>query len=62
MICFLPIQRVFLSSKQAECTKNWDLRAELKASVGHIWPAGRLFCMPGLQYHSCNARETIFVI
>ena len=25
-------------------TKGW--RAKFKASAGHIWPAGRMLCMP----------------
>jgi len=28
------------------------LRARLKASAGHIWPAGRMLCMPGLRSRS----------
>ena len=24
------------------------MRTKLKASVGHIWPAGRMLCMPAL--------------
>ena len=29
--------------------KNWASRARLKASAGHIWPAGRMLCMPALE-------------
>ncbi len=29
-------------------TKGW--RAKFKASAGHIWPAGRMLCMPVLDY------------
>ena len=35
--------------KQAKCTRFWALRAKLKASEGHIWPAGRMLCLPALQ-------------
>ena len=28
--------------------KNFGPRAKLKPSAGRIWPAGRMFCMPGL--------------
>ena len=48
---FLPIQRVHLSRKQAKITASWTKQAKLKASAGHIWPAGRMLCMPVLGGH-----------
>jgi len=45
------IQRVFLSKKQANLTKFGVSRAILKASAGHIWPAGRMLCMFALECH-----------
>ena len=49
-----PIQRVHLSRKQAKNTKLWAYRAKLNASAGHIWPAGRMLCMPALKLHLFN--------
>ena len=40
---FLPILRVFLSITLVEVAKFWALRAELKASAGHMWPACRMY-------------------
>jgi len=45
---FYPDQELFLSNKQAESNTFWHLRATLKASVVHIWPTGRMLCMPAL--------------
>ena len=46
---FLLLQRVFLSNKQGKRTKILALQAKLKASGGHIWPAGRMLSMPVIQ-------------
>ena len=45
---FLAVQRVFLPNKQAKSANFSALRAKLKAYAGHIWPAGRMLCMPAL--------------
>jgi len=50
--CFQPALLLFLSNKQAKSKKFYVLRAILKAFAGHIWPAGRMLCMPGLDYPS----------
>jgi len=39
---------VFLSKKEDKKVKIGGLRARTKASVGHIWPAGRMLCIPDL--------------
>ena len=44
----IPMQMVHLSRKEPKSTKFWALRAKLKAPAGHIWPAGRMLCMPVL--------------
>jgi len=38
-------------------TKGW--RAKFKASAGHIFPAGRMLCMPGME--SKNLAELLVV-
>jgi len=35
---------------QAKYGYIWALRAKLKAFTGHIWPAGRMLCMPALEH------------
>ena len=45
---FYPIQRGHLLRKQAKSIKFWVTRAKLEASEDHIWPAGRMLCMPAL--------------
>ncbi len=37
-----------LTKKGAKLTKFWVWGARLKVSAGHIWPAGRMLCMPDL--------------
>jgi len=37
-----------LFKKQAKLMKCGASRDRLKACVGHIWPAGRMLCMPVL--------------
>jgi hypothetical protein len=39
----LHMQTIFLQTK---ITKFWALLDKLKASVGHIWAAGCMLCMP----------------
>ncbi len=48
LTCFYIFKDVFLANKQAEKSKLRTLRARYKASAGHIWPAGRMLCMPAL--------------
>ena len=47
-VMVLPTKRVHLSRKQARKTISWAKLAKWKASSGHIWPAGRMLCMPVL--------------
>ena len=49
IVMCLPIQRVHLSIKQLKSLTFWAKRAKLNASAGHIWPAGRMLCMPDLK-------------
>ncbi len=44
----LPIQKLFIGNKHTECIKFRALRAKLKASAVHIWPADRMLCIPAL--------------
>ena len=53
----LTIQRVYLLRKQSKSTKFRVQRAKLKAFAGHIWPAGRMLCMPALE---CNREIRVF--
>jgi len=47
LLCFNTFkERMFLSKKEAKFGVSW---ARLKASAGHIWPAGRMLCMPALK-------------
>jgi hypothetical protein len=46
---FFRLQGVYLSSKQGKRTKPRAMRAKLKASVSHIWPAGCMLCMPDIR-------------
>ena len=36
----------FNKNKISESTKFWASHAKFKAFTGHIWPAGRMLCMP----------------
>ena len=36
------------NKQQGKRAKNFNVRAKLKASAGHIWPAGHMLCMPDL--------------
>jgi len=40
---------MFWTKKQAKQTKLGALGAKLKVSAGHIWPAGRILCIPELE-------------
>ena len=60
----LPIQRVHLSRKTKQ-KKNWASRkklkasgAKLKASASHIWPAGCMLCIPGLNKRGLRWKKT----
>ena len=56
-MCLL-LQRVFLSNKQGKDKKKLALWAQLKASAGHIWPAGRMLCMPELISYKIHTKLT----
>ena len=51
---FLPIQRVHILRKEAKSTKCFAKQAKLKAFADHIWPAGRMLCMPDLEQLLCT--------
>ena len=42
-------KKFFFSSKLGEYKIFWALRANSKASAGHIWPAGHVLCTPVLE-------------
>ena len=49
MICSYPFKGcIYQENKLKLSTKFWAKRAKLKAFAGHIWPAGRMLCMPVL--------------
>jgi hypothetical protein len=43
----LHIQRMFSCKKRAKQAKFCASGARIEASAGHIWPTGRMLCMPG---------------
>ena len=49
---FYTFNGCFYQIKKAEFMKFRVLRAKLKASTGHIWPAGRMLCMPAIDEQS----------
>ena len=44
----LPFNRCFIKENMLNTQKFRALRAKLKAFSGHIWPTGRILCMPAL--------------
>ena len=50
---FWPIQRVHLSRIHAISTHFWSKCAKSKGFAGHIWPAGRMLSMSGLEASRC---------
>ncbi len=53
-VSFYIYKGCFYEKKQAKLTKIRVLRARLKASEGHIWPAGSMLCIPDLGYRVCQ--------
>jgi len=52
LISFNPFKGCFYQRNKQIKHNLVVLRDRLKASVGHIWPAGRMLCMPDLEWHS----------
>ena len=50
MVCFYQFKRCIHQKITPKSTKFWTLRNKLKASAGHIWPTGHMFCTPMLNY------------
>ena len=48
MCYFFRKKIAFINSKNILFNLNKGWRAKFKASAGHIWPAGRMLCMPGV--------------
>ncbi len=48
LVRFFTFKGNFNLRKKIKYTQSWALRAKLKASTGHICPAGRMLCMSDL--------------
>ena len=49
IICFYPFKGYIYQKKHVKSATFWAKGAKLIASAGHIWPAGRMLCMPALE-------------
>jgi len=54
LVKFFPFLYSIYIKNQAKCMYIRALRDRLKAFAGHIWPAGRMLCMPALKCHQMS--------